>query len=54
VSVDSYLKKIFFQELSAQGIQNLGKTIEIMAQAEQLMAHKRAVSIRLDYLKKEE
>ena len=51
VSVDSFVKKIFFQEISEQGIQNLGKTIELMAEAEQLFAHKNAVSIRLNYLK---
>ncbi|KMQ68359.1 histidinol dehydrogenase [Chryseobacterium sp. FH2] len=47
VSLDSFVKKITFQNLSKQGIQNLGKTIEIMAEAEGLTAHKNAVSIRL-------
>ena len=47
VSLDSFIKKITFQKLSAQGIQNLGKTIELMAEAEGLEAHKNAVSIRL-------
>lgn len=47
VSLDSFMKKITFQELTKQGISNLGKTIEIMAEAEGLMAHKNAVSIRL-------
>lgn len=47
VSLDSYVKKITFQKITATGIQNLGKTIEIMAAAEQLEAHKNAVSIRL-------
>jgi histidinol dehydrogenase len=47
VSLDSFVKKITFQKLSSQGIQNLGPTIEIMAAAEQLDAHKNAVSIRL-------
>lgn len=47
VSVDSFVKKITFQSLTAQGLQNIGKTIEIMAEAEQLIAHKNAVSIRL-------
>lgn len=51
VSLDSFVKKITFQELSAEGIQNLGNTIEIMAEAEQLMAHKNAVSLRLQSLK---
>ncbi|WP_326983420.1 histidinol dehydrogenase [Chryseobacterium sp. MYb264] len=47
VSLDSFLKKITFQNISKQGIQNLGKTIELMAEAEGLSAHKNAVSIRL-------
>lgn len=47
VSLDSFVKKITFQKISAQGIQNLGRTIEIMAEAEQLFAHKNAVSLRL-------
>ena len=47
VSLDSFVKKITFQHLSADGLGNLGKTIEIMAEAEGLFAHKNAVSIRL-------
>ena len=47
VSLDSFVKKITFQELSKEGISNIGNAIEIMAQAEQLIAHKNAVSIRL-------
>ena len=47
VSLDSFVKKITIQKLTSQGIQNLGPTIEIMAAAEQLDAHKNAVSIRL-------
>ena len=47
VSLDSFVKKITFQKLSKDGLQNLGKTIEIMAEAEGLIAHKNAVSIRL-------
>ena len=52
VSLDSFVKKITFQKISAIGIQNLGKTIEIMASAEKLEAHKNAVSIRLKKLEK--
>ncbi|MBK1896482.1 histidinol dehydrogenase [Chryseobacterium paridis] len=51
VSLDSFVKKITFQELSEKGLKNLGKTIEIMAEAEGLFAHKNAVSIRLKYKK---
>lgn len=47
VSVDSFVKKITFQEISKEGIQHIGSTIELMAEAEQLTAHKEAVSIRL-------
>ena len=50
VSLDSFVKKITFQKLTANGIQNLGPTIELMASAEQLDAHKNAVSIRLKKL----
>ena len=50
VSVDSFVKKITFQTISQKGIQNLGPTIEVMAQAEGLFAHKNAVSVRLNYL----
>lgn len=50
VSLDSFVKKITFQKLTSQGIQNLGPTIEIMAAAEQLEAHKNAVTIRLNKL----
>jgi len=47
VSLDSFVKKITFQNLSKEGLMNLGKTIELMAEAEGLLAHKNAVSIRL-------
>jgi histidinol dehydrogenase len=47
VSVDSFVKKITFQKLSHKGLKNIGRSVENMAQAEGLMAHKNAVSIRL-------
>ncbi|MDV7695849.1 histidinol dehydrogenase [Chryseobacterium soli] len=47
VSLDSFVKKITFQHLSKEGLENLGNTIEIMAEAEGLFAHKNAVTIRL-------
>ncbi|HMG68931.1 MAG TPA: histidinol dehydrogenase [Chitinophagaceae bacterium] len=46
VSVDSFLKKITFQKLSKAGLRNIGKTIEVMAEAEGLQAHANAVRIR--------
>ena len=51
VSLDSFVKKITFQELTATGIQTIGPAIEIMAEAEQLLAHKNAVTVRLNSLK---
>ena len=53
VSVQSFLKSITVQELSKEGLQNIGPTIETLAELEQLEAHKRAVSLRLQKLKKE-
>ena len=47
VSLDSFVKKITFQELNKEGINNIGKAIEIMAEAEELIAHKNAVTLRL-------
>ena len=47
VSLDSFVKKVTFQQLSKQGIQNIGNAVELMAAAEGLDAHKNAVSIRL-------
>ena len=48
VNLDSFLRKITFQEITREGLQNLGKTIEVMAANEHLDAHKNAVSIRLN------
>lgn len=48
VSLDSFVKKITFQQLSWAGLQNLGPTVEEMALAEQLTAHQQAVRLRLD------
>lgn len=50
VNLDSFCKKITFQEISAEGIRNLGETIEILAEAEGLQAHKNAVTLRLNDL----
>lgn len=50
VSLDSFVKKITIQEISKTGIKNIGKTIEVMAAAEGLDAHKNAVSLRLKSL----
>jgi len=50
VSLDSFVKKITFQKLSKEGLQLLGPAVEKMAEAEELIAHKNAVSIRLQSL----
>jgi histidinol dehydrogenase len=50
VSTDSFMKKITYQEISEEGIRNLGPAIEIMAEAESLNGHKNAVSLRLKSL----
>jgi histidinol dehydrogenase len=50
VSVDSFVKKITVQNITEQGIRNIGPIVEAMAEAESLDAHKRAVSIRLKSL----
>ncbi len=50
VSLDSFVKKITFQEITEEGLRELGPWVEEMAEAEELMAHKRAVSLRLAYL----
>lgn len=47
VSLDSFVKKITFQNLTRSGIQQLGPHIEKMAEAEQLQGHKNAVTLRL-------
>ena len=47
VNLDSFLKKITFQEISAEGLRNIGPAIEQMAAAEELKAHKNAVTLRL-------
>ena len=48
VSVDSYLRKIIFQELSRQGLQDLAPTLETLAELEELEGHRRAVRERLE------
>lgn len=52
VSLDAFVKKITFQRLTPDGLRRLGPTVETMAAAEELEAHKQAVSIRLNKLSK--
>ena len=51
VNLDSFMKSITFQKISKEGINTIGKSIEIMAAAEGLQAHKNAVTLRLNDLK---
>ncbi|CAM1340491.1 histidinol dehydrogenase [Tenacibaculum aestuarii] len=50
VSLDSFVKKITFQEVTKEGITTIGKSIELMAAAEGLQAHKNAITVRLKEL----
>ena len=47
VNLDSYCRKITFQYLTPEGIRHIGQAVELMAEAEQLDAHKRAMSVRI-------
>lgn len=51
VNLDSFMKSMTFQKISKEGLLNIGETIELMAEAEGLQAHKNAVTIRLKDLK---
>lgn len=51
LSTESFLKKITFQEITGNGIADLGPAVEIMAEAEQLEGHRNSVSVRLKKLK---
>ncbi|MBD1386423.1 histidinol dehydrogenase [Mucilaginibacter rigui] len=48
VSVDSFVKKITFQYLTEEGIQNIGPSVEILAEMEGLHAHRNAVTVRMN------
>lgn len=50
VNLDSFCRKITFQELTAEGIRSIGHAVELMAEAEQLDAHKNAMTLRLQSL----
>jgi histidinol dehydrogenase len=50
VSVDSFVKKITYQKLTKEGLKNIGRSVELMAEAEGLQAHANAVRIRLNNL----
>jgi len=50
VSLDSFVKKISFQQLTTGGLRNIARIVEVMAEAEGLQAHKNAVTVRLNKL----
>jgi histidinol dehydrogenase len=51
VSLDSFVKKVTFQHISKEGLQNVGPAVEVMAENEELFAHKNAVTLRLKKIK---
>ena len=51
VNLDSYQRKVTFQHLTAEGVCNIGRAVELMAEAEQLDAHKNAMTVRINSLK---
>jgi histidinol dehydrogenase len=50
VNLDSYQRKVTFQHLSSEGIRHIGRAVELMAEAEQLDAHKNAMTLRIKSL----
>ena len=52
VNLDSYNRKITFQHITAEGIRSIGKTVEKMAEAEGLDAHKNAMSVRIEDIRR--
>jgi histidinol dehydrogenase len=50
VNLDSYCRKITFQHLTAEGVRQIGRAVELMAEAEQLDAHKNAMTVRINSL----
>ena len=48
VNLDSYCRKVTFQHLTAEGIMSIGHAVELMAEAEQLDAHKNAMTVRMN------
>ena len=52
VNLDSYCRKVTFQHLTEEGVRHIGHAVEMMAEAEQLDAHKNAMTVRLQSLEK--
>ncbi len=51
VNLDSYCRKVTFQHLTEEGIKSIGRAVELMAEAEQLDAHKNAMTVRLSSIR---
>ena len=51
VNLDSYCRKVTFQHLTEEGVRSIGRAVELMAEAEQLDAHKNAMTVRLQEIK---
>ena len=51
LNLDSFMRKMTLQEITAEGIQQIGSAVALMAANEQLTAHERAMTIRMDYIK---
>ncbi len=52
VNLDSYSRKITFQNITEEGIKSIGRTVELMAENEQLQAHKNAMTVRIKSIEK--
>ncbi len=52
VNLDSYCRKVTFQHLTEEGIHSIGRAVEVMAENEQLEAHRNAMSVRINSLTK--
>lgn len=53
VNLDSFMRKITFQHITEEGIANIGRTVEVMAENEMLFAHKNAMTVRINNLKQD-
>ena len=51
VNLDSYCRKVTFQHLTEEGVKSIGRAVELMAEAEQLDAHKNAMTVRINCIK---
>ena len=53
VNLDSYCRKVTFQHIDAEGIRSIGRAVEVMAENEQLTAHKQAMTVRIKHIEQE-